>query len=201
MVDLFGFERFIEKRGSIKKFGKPSDEVVEKYKNNIPEYIIEVWKTFGFGSYAEGMFFISNPNPFESITEIYFGKKSTHTVIGRSSFGDLIIWDAEDSSIISLNASSGKGVRMADDGDIDGFFAFTMNNDKFYDAHNYQMHLKAVEKFGQLEEDQVFGFFPALSMGGKEKLENIKVVQIREYLAMLAEIAVEQNREIAARDA
>jgi hypothetical protein len=201
MSELRGFERFIEERGQVKIFDPPTTALIEKYKERLPEYMIQVWKTFGFGSYADGLFFITSPEPFEKILEIYFGKDHSHTVICRSSFGDLMIWDNEQPSIISLDSSMGRGSRMADDGNINGFFKYTMDNDRIYKIHNYDLHLKAIEKFGQLEEDQVFAFVPALALGGAEKLENIKVSQLREYLAIIAELAVENNREAAAQGA
>jgi hypothetical protein len=201
MSDLRGFERFIEERGKVKSFPSPSDDLIRKYESRLPGYMINVWQTYGFGSYAEGLFSFSSPEPFETILDTYFGKNHSYTVIGHSSFGDLLIWDNEKPSILSFNSAVGRGVRMASDGNINGFFKYGMDDDEFYKVHKFSLHKKAVKELGQLEEGQVFGFFPALSMGGKEKLENIKVVQIREYLAMLAEIAVEQNREIAARDA
>jgi hypothetical protein len=197
MSELRGFERFIEERGQVKTFDPPTAELIEKYRERLPEYMIKVWKTFGFGSYANGLFFVTSPEPFESIIDIYFGKEHKYTVICHSSFGDLLIWDNEQPSIISLNANTGKGVRMVDDGNINSFFKYGMNNDGFYEVHRYDLHLKAVEKFGQLEEDQVFAFVPALALGGAEKLENIKVSQLREYLAIIAELAVENNREAA----
>lgn len=197
MSETRGFERFIEKRGQTSHFSPPSDALKSEYKARLPEYMMQVWKTYGFGSYANGLFFVSSPKPFESILETYFGKDHNYTVICHSSFGDLLIWDSETPSIISFNSTTGRGSRMADDGDIDSFFKYSMNNDRFYEVHNYNLHLKAMKKFGQLEEDQVFAFVPALSLGGSEKLENIQVVQLREYLAILAEIAVESNREAA----
>ncbi len=196
-----GFDYFLEERGLEKLFHKPAQEEIEKYVSRLPEYMLEIWSKAGFFSSGKGLFRFSEPKMFDSILEVYFGSENSYAVFCHSSFGDLLIWDSGQPSIISLNAASGQGVRMAKNGEIDSFFTFTMTDDDFFKIHRFEMHLKAVEKFGQLEEDQVFGFFPALSMGGEEKLENIKVVQIREYLAMLAEIAVEQNREIAARDA
>ncbi len=200
MDEIRGFERFIEKRGVTQEFGKPSKALVKKYSDKLPDFLIKVWEVYGFGSYAKGLFFVSSPKEFESILNTYFGKEHSYTVFSRSSFGDLLLWDANQPSVVSLDAASGRGVRMVDDGNINGFYKYAMNDDQFYDAHRYSLHLKAIKKFGQLEEDQVFGFFPALSLGGEEKLENIKVVQLREYLAMLAEIAVQNNQEAASQD-
>jgi hypothetical protein len=197
MVDLDGFERFVEKRGKVKTFDPPSDALIKAYRDRLPDYMIEVWKTHGFASYAKGLFFISSPEPFETILETYFGKKHPHTVICHSSFGKLLLWDHENPSIISFNVNAGQGTRMVADGNINGFFKYGMNDDEFYEAYNYDLHLKAVDKFGQLEPDQVFAFVPALSLGGSEKLENIKVSQLREYLAILADIAVEDNKDAA----
>jgi hypothetical protein len=200
MDEIIEFESFVEQRGKNVTFEIPTSKEIQQFSNTLPDFLLKVWQVHGFGSYASGFFFISSPNYFNSILDIYFGKDHTYTVFCRTSFGDLLIWNHAEPQIISLDAASGRGIVMSDDGDINSFFEFTMDNNKFYDAHRYGLHLKAIKKFGQLQEDQVFGFFPALSLGGEEKLENIKVVQLREYLAMLAEIAVENNRESASQD-
>ncbi len=197
MIDLRGFERFVEERGKVSTFPPPSDALIEAYRDRLPEYMIEVWKTYGFGSYAKGLFFVSSPEPFGTILETYFGKNHPYTVICHSSFGKLLLWDHENPSVVSFDVNAGQGTRMAVDGDIDNFFKYSMNNDRFYKAYEYDLHLKAVDQFGQLEPDQVFAFVPALSLGGAEKLENIKVSQIREYLAILADIAVADNKNAA----
>jgi hypothetical protein len=201
MSDLFGFELFLEERGEVKKFSTSTKNLLEKYKDRLPDYVLDIWKNYGLCSYSDGFIFLTSPEPFNKILEIYFGKNHSYTVFCHTSFGDLLIWDTQSPSVISLDVHSGQGVRMVADGDIDAFFTFGINNDRFYKIHRYDLHLKAVEKFGQLEPDQVFAFVPALALGGSEKLENIKVSQLREYLAIIAELAVENNREAAAQDA
>jgi hypothetical protein len=202
MPEIFGFDRFVNKRGKVNSSASPSPKLYKKYENFLPEYIIQIWRTYGFASYANGLFRMSSPDSFETVLKTFFGKDNKYIVICHSSFGDLVLWNYEDSSIISLNSSTGRGIVMAEnEKKIDSFFAFVMNDDEFYEAHNYDLHLKAVKKFGQLEPDQVFAFVPALALGGSEKLENIKVSQLREYLAIIAELAVENNREAAAQDA
>jgi hypothetical protein len=96
-------------------------------------------------------------------------------------------------------SNAGEGMEIVKDGKIGSFFAFRMTNDSFHEVMSYKMHMKAVKKFGQLDQDQVFGFFPALSMGGERVLKNVKVVQLREYLTFLAQIAVENNQQQALR--
>jgi hypothetical protein len=195
--ELRGFERFVEERGQVKVFAPPSSDLINKYTQRLPEYMIEVWKRFGFGSYAKGLLFVTSPEPFDSVLEIYFGKEHPYTVISRTSFGDLLLWDKDQPSVIIFDSEIGRGTRMVSDGNINGFFKYGMDDDEIYETLNYDLHLEAIKKFGQLEEDQVFAFVPALALGGSEKLENIRVSQLREYLAIIADLAVADNQDAA----
>ena len=49
-------------------------------------------------------------------------------------------------------------------------------------------HNKAIEKYGMLEYDECFGYVPLL-LGGKETVNNLKKVKIREHLSIIAEMS------------
>ena len=48
---------------------------------------------------------------------------------------------------------------------------------------------KAVDKYGTLNYDECFGYVPILALGGKESVNNLKKVKIREHIALITELA------------
>lgn len=48
---------------------------------------------------------------------------------------------------------------------------------------------EAVNKYGKLAYDECFGYVPLLALGGKESVENIKKVKMKEHIAVIADMA------------
>jgi hypothetical protein len=52
----------------------------------------------------------------------------------------------------------------------------------FENAHQF---LSALERLGYCAYDECYGYFPALALGGSEKVENLQKVKLREHLSLL----------------
>ena len=50
---------------------------------------------------------------------------------------------------------------------------------------------EAIKKYGSLEYDECFGYVPLLALGGKESVDNLKKVKIREHIALVTEMVGE----------
>lgn len=44
--------------------GNQSNEIIERYKENVPNEIIALWRKYGFGSFMQGYFKSVNPDEF-----------------------------------------------------------------------------------------------------------------------------------------
>lgn len=64
-------------------------------------------------------------------------------------------------------------------------------NDNSFVSRFFQIDLyeKAVDKYGTLNYDECFGYVPILALGGKESVNNLKKVKIREHIALITELA------------
>jgi len=51
----------------------------------------------------------------------------------------------------------------------------------------YTNFLKYNQSLGKLSEDECYGYFPLLGMGGSDKIEYLKKVKIRVYLSIVAQ--------------
>ncbi|ATD09359.1 hypothetical protein PPIS_b0142 [Pseudoalteromonas piscicida] len=56
------------------------------------------------------------------------------------------------------------------------------------DINDLPLFERAVEKLGLLENGEIYGFVPALALGGEPKLENLQKVKATEHLAFLADL-------------
>src|SRR5699024_12511271 len=48
---------------------KVSTEIIEKYKNRVPNEMIDIWSNYGFGTFMQGYFKSVNPDEFKLILE------------------------------------------------------------------------------------------------------------------------------------
>ena len=75
-----------------KKEKEMPKEIIEKYKGQVPNEIIEIWKNYGLGSFLNGYLRVINPDDYkELVEETYFrGKESIPLFV--TAFADVITW-------------------------------------------------------------------------------------------------------------
>ena len=58
-----------------KKEKEMPKEVIEKYKGQVPDEIIEIWENYGLGSFLNGYLRVINPDDYkELVEETYFSQ-------------------------------------------------------------------------------------------------------------------------------
>ena len=68
-----------------KKEKEMPTEIIEKYKGQVPDEIIEIWKNYGLGSFLNGYLRVINPDDYkELVEETYFRGKEFNTFVYNS---------------------------------------------------------------------------------------------------------------------
>lgn len=79
-----------------KKVSEVEEYTINKYKNMLPEALIEVWKLYGYGTIMNGYLKIINPDEFSSlVNESYLRSKGTVPIFSTS-MGDLILFEKDE---------------------------------------------------------------------------------------------------------
>ncbi len=162
-----------------------SEELINKYENLLPEGIITLWKENGFGVFYGGYLKVINPDEYiQLIADSYF-QGDVSIPIFATAFGDILTWEE--------NRYIGILEYRFNDNDIisDGFkYFYDIISDKECAADYFSMekYSMAVKKYGHLEYDECFGYTPLLALGGKESVNNLKKVKIREHIALITEL-------------
>jgi len=204
------FDRFYNYKG----FGPainsrlPDQETLDFIKGRLPERLIEYWKEYGFCGWGDGIFWLVNPSEYHEILQTWlqgteFAKREeqgidSYYVIGRSAFGDLIVWGNTSGQSIDINSNFGmifptdyseKLKERGEERTVDLFFA-TMSKNSLdeKDVDEKLLFERACKKLGPLEFDEMYAFVPALALGGTNKLENLKKVKVIEHLNFLADL-------------
>lgn len=198
------FEVFIEDIGEA-SFRTPALELsFEKYQKVLPRQWLEYWKEEGWCGYADGLFWTVNPEDYEGLVEHWlsgtpFEKIDKYHVVARSAFGKLYAWgERNNRTLVILCPTSSligteKDLRTpAKDPDIAAQVFFASKNKQELDMKDEAgkaLFQRALKKLGPLAPDEVYGFEPALVAGGRNRLENLRKVNVFAHLAVLRELA------------
>jgi hypothetical protein len=169
----------------------------DRYRGHLPAQLLDYWQEFGWSGYAQGLFWMVNPQEYEDTLEQWLQGTSmegidTFHVIGRSAFGDLFLWGEKYGPGFTISPLDGYATcpleTMEPPEDLDEeiriFFLCMSKEACDFD----EMFLEAFARLGELETDQMYSFVPALALGGPRKVQQLQVVSMVEHLSFLAQI-------------
>lgn len=199
------FQYFISKFGEATKSVEVPATSIENWRGKLPEQLLKYWKEEGWCEYANGLFCTVDTNEYEDLIDEWLeGTKleqlDAFHVIARSAFGDLYACGEKTGrsvmiacSIHMISALPNELKSKTQDDlnlSIRSFFAFSKPvRFDMQDKNGQPLFERAVVKLGPLEPDEIYGFEPAIVLGGKIQLENLVKVKTDVHLTILRQLA------------
>lgn len=177
------------------KYGDVSIETINKYKGILPDELLSIWQTMGYGIYEDGFFQLVNPDEYEFVFDYIDKLLEPSIVFGITALGDLLIWEGNKNKTIAsdegnrvkiINIRSCKS-RALDNfrGAIDIFFDdYFIAKKDYFDSKAY---LDVKDKLPKLQYGQCYGYVPALALGGKASNKNLQVVDAKTYIDIVGQ--------------
>jgi hypothetical protein len=191
------FAYFLEKMGpAVDRIYVPTSSI-ERYRGKLPDQLLAYWKEHGWCGYADGLFWTVNPQEYEPVLAAWLGdtqfmERDAYHVIARGAFGKLHLWGETtgDSLIISATGSfciPTKSILVGEkiNFGMQVFFGGMSRHANDFDG----MFTAALGKLGRLKHDEMYGFVPALALGGRATLDHLQKVKAVEHLVLLAQLA------------
>ena len=167
-----------------KLYSKVPEETIKKYSGKIPEQFIEIWKSYGFGSFLNGFLKLINPDDYSDfVKKSYFEKNCIPLLI--TALGDIIVWE-ENAYFFIIQyrynnfSALARGYRV--------FAKLLEETGYFYEKANLKNIKEALNMLGTVSYDECYGYVPLLSLGGAEKPENLRKVKLREHLELMYQV-------------
>lgn len=169
---------------------------IERYRNKLPDLLLEYWAEHGWCGYGEGIFWTVNPQEYDAVVASWIGStelaaRDNYHVIARSAFGDLYLWGEQTGFSLKITSVLSRFVlqdlELADQSmerEVQEFFVMVNVEDNDYG----DLFQPAKEKLGILRHDEMYGFVPALMFGGPDILEHLQKVKAVEHLILLSQI-------------
>lgn len=192
--DFFGF---------LEDFGPPirhrpvPPSSIERYRGRLPDQLLAYWAEQGWCGYADGLFWTVDPQEYEPVVHAWIGEtplmeQDVYHIIARSAFGELYFWGEETGYSLEVFAPGSFGIPMSsalarEDMDFEVQLFFGVLDRKTMDVEN--MFDQAVDKLGRLQHDEMYGFVPAVALGGTMTIDHLQKVKTIPHLVLLAQLA------------
>ncbi len=189
------FEYFLETMGpSLDRRDVPAS-TIERFRGKLPDQLLSYWQEHGWCGYADGLFWTVDPEEYEPVLDAWIGgtpfmEEDAQHIVARGAFGDLYFWGERTGYSLNLSAPYALALPITgrtgslnqraqrffsscdrDENDLDGLFA------------------PALKKLGRLRHDEMYGFVPALALGGPADLAHLQKVKAVEHLVILAQLS------------
>lgn len=170
---------------------------IERYRGKLPDQLLAYWKEHGWSGYADGLFWTVNPEEYEPVLDAWIGdtrfmEQDAHHIIARSAFGGLYFWGERTGYALKLFAPGAFVLPMSDvdisgslDQQIQKFFGFRDRDENDF----ADLFAPALKRLGRLTQDEMYGFVPALALGGPATLGHIQKLKAVEHLVALAQLS------------
>jgi hypothetical protein len=196
MIDEY-FKSFLNEFGpQIERREAPLSSI-ERYQGRLPKQLLQYWADFGWSGYAEGLFWMVNPQEYDGLLAEWlsgsrFDGKDTFHVIAVGAFGDLYIWGERFGySFAIVSAESYVVPRNKFDDpprDLDCEVRYFFASKQRWGEDLYELFADARHRLGELKSGEIYGFKLALALGGNVDIQNVVKVNTIEHLTFLAQL-------------
>lgn len=166
------------------KVGDMPQEVIEKYKDQVPEELIQVWKEHGLGTFLNGYLKVVNPDDYDDLLKESYFRGNIALPIFVTAFGDIITWEE--------GAYVGIVQYIIQDAHIVikrlAHFLNFLDDEYILRYFDLELYRQAVAKHGELAYDQCFGFVPLLAMGGTKDVDHMDKVKVFEHIFLMYQL-------------
>lgn len=198
------FELFVRTFGEAADRVSVPEECFDKWTNVLPASLLSYWREDGWASYGSGRLWTVNPDDYRDVKDAWleqtpFASIDTYHVYARSGFGRLYLCGEASGRGASIDPIGNEVFALQNclrfksldrqDGGIRAFFACRDLED--FDCRDDEGELlfeRALDRLGRLRVDEMYGFEPALALGGNICLEGMRRVKIQQHLHLLREL-------------
>lgn len=190
------FELFLEKMGPPVHRRQVPSSSIERYRGKLPDRLLSYWEEHGWCGYADGLFWTVDPDKYDPALQAWIGEtefmeEDAYHVIARSAFGELYFWGESTGDSLTVFAPGSycypSKVRYEND-DLDLVLRLFFSNRNREENDFGDLFSSAVKKLGPLAYDEMYGFVPALALGGPANLAHLQKVKAVEHLVFLAQL-------------
>ncbi|WP_444947791.1 GAD-like domain-containing protein [Micromonospora ureilytica] len=171
----------------------------------VPDLLLTYWRSYGFAGFGNGSFWLCDPEVWQPAVDAWTNglalpREERWIAVSRSAFGDVQVWGQQTGSRLTITAQHGWVVhtdqagRVMSDHDRDNrLYALLMCQDRrsvdLHGADKKPLFDRILALRGPVGPDTIYGFVPALGLGGALRPDRAEIVDGPVHLELLAELS------------
>jgi hypothetical protein len=202
------FQVFFDEFGEATNCVDAPSSSIGQWSGKLPDRMLEFWKDEGWSAYADGLFWIVDPDEYEDLVDEWLDGSGLDQIdafhaIARTAFGKLYLFGESTGQSVTVNCATNsifalpKNLKKRDQRRLDvsvrSFFCIEQGSCDLDDEAGTPLFRRALAALGPLDPDEMFGFEPAIVLGGKMHLENLRKVKLDQHLTILRQLAAPQT--------
>ncbi|CCH21244.1 GAD-like domain-containing protein [Micromonospora lupini] len=168
----------------------------------VPDLLLAYWRRYGFAGFGDGLFWLCDPDVWQPAVDAWTNglalpSEERWIAVSRSAFGDLQVWGQQTGSRLTITAQYGWVIHtdrtdsvLTDDGRNDRLYALLMCQDRrsvdLHGADKQPLFDRILALRGPVGPDTIYGFVPALGLGGALRPDRAEIVDGPVHLELLA---------------
>ncbi|PDT16589.1 hypothetical protein CO670_11510 [Rhizobium sp. J15] len=202
IFEIKWFDEFLSAY-KIDNITRPSGAEIEAYRGKLPDFLLRFWADHGWCSWSNGQYWLCDPSlPKPVLDYVFRGDPELDPekmyAFGYTAFGEIDIWYGD--AMIRLHLLMNKVSvdpreydeenqrEWTDEVMLGLCFSgrFSSATPPWEDENRKNMMPRALETLGPLTWGEIYGFAPALNLGGRNILKNLQKMPLVEHLVFLA---------------
>lgn len=185
------YERFLSQNMECER-QVTDDAFLAKYANTAPKELITLWQEVGFGTFYNALFRLLPPEEFIFWDDAYIGESGQikpQIPFMITAFGDIFVWVYDtclnESYVAYINIR--KGTWKIGASNVKILFNVRILSNTCIKMFDLEMFPALVSKLGRLEEDECYGYVPALALGGDNDIDKVERVKFVPYIDLICQ--------------
>jgi hypothetical protein len=196
------FDYFIANFGEATYRAVTPQTAVERWRSKLPDRLLGYWTDEGWSGYASGLFWFVDPDDYEDLVDEWLDGTRLDEVdafhaIARTAFGELFLFGESTGRSVKISCATHavfvrdltKKVPQKLDLSLRAFIGMGKDACDLKDESGMPLFDRALRALGALGPDEMYGFEPAIILGGKMLLENLHKVKLDHHLTILRQLA------------
>ena len=162
--------------GPDEKMDQVTDDLVEEYKDKLPEEILVLWVNFGFGNFGGGILKLIDPSLFKQNLDKWLDDSYLYnTPFMITAFGDIFYYrKGKEGDAIYLLSVHYKKVKKCANSIEEFLTGYIKDRNTIGTDLRANLYLEAEKTVGKLDGDTIYVFVPSIQFGGKEEVKYIQ---------------------------
>lgn len=180
-------------------------ERYDQFGKVVPDLLLAFWREFGFAGFADGRLWLCDPVAWQPAVDLWTRDldlpmgTDAWIAVCRTAFGRMQLWGRRTGMSLTITPYRGwilptdQSDRMASPEDRDDqVYAALLAQDPesvdVADEDSRPLFDRVLAGQGPVGPDTVYGFVPALALGGPPRAENVEIFDAAVHLRLLSEL-------------